>query len=88
MKLRIEFEDDENGWVTAYCPDLPGCISQGKGIADAKANIKEAMEGFLEVLLEDAMAEYLGQYGERGQVSSQISNDRHVKARWRIEATV
>ena len=88
MKLRIVFEENEDGWVTAHCPDLPGCISQGKGIADSKANIKEAMEGFLEVLLEDDMAEYLGQNGERGQVSSQISNNRHVEARWRIEATV
>lgn len=88
MKLRIEFEDDENGWVTAYCPDLPGCISQGKGLADAKANIKEAMEGFLEVLLEDAVVEYLRRNGERGQASSRILNDRHVEARWRVEATV
>lgn len=88
MKLRIEFEDDESGWVTAYCPDLPGCISQGMGIADAKANIKEAMEGFLEVLLEDAVDEYLRQYGERGEASSQMSNARHVEAHWRIEATV
>ena len=88
MKLRIEFEDDENGWVTAYCPDLPGCISQGKGLADAKANIKEAMEGFLEVLLEDAVVEYLRRNGERAQASSRILSDRHVEAHWRIEATV
>ncbi len=88
MKLQIGLEEDENGWVTAYCPDLPGCISQGKGMADAKANIKEAMEGFLEVLLEDAIAEYLKKYEERGQASSQISNNRYVEARWRIEATV
>ena len=79
MKLRVEFEDDENGWVTAYCPDLPGCVSQGKGLDDAKANIKEAIEGFLEMLLEDAAAEYLRQYGERGQANPQISNDRHVE---------
>ncbi len=88
MKLRIEFEDDENGWVTAYCPDLPGCISQGKEIADAKANIKEAMEGFLEVLLEDTVVEYLRRNGELEQADSRILSDRHVEAHWRIEATV
>ena len=57
MKLRIVFEDDEGGWIMAYCPDLPGCISQGKGIAEARANIKEAIEGFLEVMAEDIIAE-------------------------------
>ena len=88
MKLRIMFEPDEDGWITAYCPDLPGCVSQGKGLDDAKANIKEAIEGFLEMLLEDAAADYLRQYGKRGQSNSQISNERHVEAHWRIEATV
>jgi predicted RNase H-like HicB family nuclease len=88
MKLRIMFEPDEDGWITAYSPDLPGCVSQGRGIADAKMNIKEAMEGFLEVLLEDAIAEYLKKYEERRQASPKISNDRHVEAQWRIEAMV
>ncbi len=88
MKLQVKFEDDENGWITAYCPDLPGCISQGRGIADAKANIKEAMEGFLGVLLEDAIAEYLKKYEERGRAIPGVSNDKHVEAQWRIEATV
>ncbi len=57
MELKIVFADDENGWITAYCPDLPGCVSQGKGIAEARANIKEAIEVFLEVMAEDMIAE-------------------------------
>ena len=57
MRLRVVFEEDERGWVTGYCPDLRGCVSQGRGIDDARANIKEAIEGYLEVVLEDAVKE-------------------------------
>ena len=31
----------------AECPALPGCISQGKTRAEAVANIKDAMTGYL-----------------------------------------
>ncbi len=57
MKFRVVFQEDEGGWVTAYCPDLRGCVSQGKGIDDARANINEAIEPYLEVVLEDAVKE-------------------------------
>ena len=40
----------EDGWWVAECPSLPGCISQGKTREDAQANIKEAIEGYLESL--------------------------------------
>jgi len=33
-------------------PSLPGCISQGKTKSEAKANIREAIEGY-EAALED-----------------------------------
>ena len=32
----------------AECPSLPGCISQGETKADAIANIREAIEGWIE----------------------------------------
>ncbi len=32
----------------AECPSLPGCVSQGETKADAIANIKEAIEGWIE----------------------------------------
>jgi len=34
----------------ANCPILPGCISQGKTRAEAQANIKEAIQSYLESL--------------------------------------
>ena len=52
MKLRILIESDEDGCFVATCPTLPGCISQGDTRAEAKANIAEAIAGYLESLRE------------------------------------
>ncbi len=38
----------EDGYWVVDCPSLPGCISQGKTKADAIANIREAIEGWIE----------------------------------------
>ncbi len=38
----------EDGYWVAECPSLPGCVSQGETKADAIANIKEAIEGWIE----------------------------------------
>ena len=50
MKFRVIIEQDEDGNFVAHCPTLPGCISQGKTREEVQANIKEAIEGYLESL--------------------------------------
>jgi len=45
----------EDGWWVAECPSLPGCVSQGESREQAIANIKEAIEGYVEVLKEDGL---------------------------------
>ena len=50
MKLRVIFEQDDDGVFVAHCPALPGCISQGATREEAQANIKEAITGYLESL--------------------------------------
>lgn len=50
MRLHIIIEQDENGYYVAEVPALPGCLSQGKTREEAIANIKEAIEGWLEVM--------------------------------------
>jgi predicted RNase H-like HicB family nuclease len=47
MQHEIKLKRDETGWIVAECPDLPGCVSQGKNEAEAMANIREAMAGWL-----------------------------------------
>jgi predicted RNase H-like HicB family nuclease len=43
----------EDGYWVAECPSLPGCISQGKTKDEAISNIKEAINGYINVLEED-----------------------------------
>ena len=43
----------EDGYWVVECPSLPGCVTQGKTKTEALANIREAIEGYLEVLKED-----------------------------------
>lgn len=50
MKLHVTIEQDEAGFYVAEVPALPGCLSQGKTYEEAIANIKEAVEGWLEVM--------------------------------------
>ena len=50
MKLHVLIEKDEAGYYVAEVPALPGCLSQGKTYEEAIANIKEAIEGWLEVM--------------------------------------
>lgn len=50
MNLRVVVERDEKGYYVAEVPALPGCVSQGKTYEEALANIKEAVEGWLEVM--------------------------------------
>ncbi|HWF19081.1 MAG TPA: type II toxin-antitoxin system HicB family antitoxin [Verrucomicrobiae bacterium] len=47
MKFRVIIQPDEDGLFVAECPTLPGCISQGETRAEAMANIKDAIEGYL-----------------------------------------
>ncbi|MBC6478286.1 MAG: type II toxin-antitoxin system HicB family antitoxin [Hormoscilla sp. GM7CHS1pb] len=50
-KLNIIIEKDEYGYY-AYCPELPGCQSEGESWEEVKANIKEAVELYLDTLEE------------------------------------
>ncbi len=50
MKLHVVIEKDEAGYYVAEVPALPGCLSQGKTYEESIANIKEAVEGWVEVM--------------------------------------
>jgi len=50
MRLHIIIEQDEYGYYVAEVPALAGCFSQGKTHEEALANIKEAIEGWFEVM--------------------------------------
>lgn len=50
MKIHVIIEKDAAGYSVAEVPALPGCLSQGKTKEEAVKNIKEAIEGWLEVM--------------------------------------
>jgi len=54
MREVIIYPGEDGYWVT-QCPSLPGCISQGQTKEAAISNIKEAIEGYLAALKEDAL---------------------------------
>ena len=49
MKFLVTLERDEDGYYVTECPSLPGCVNQGQTPDEALANIREAIEGILEV---------------------------------------
>jgi predicted RNase H-like HicB family nuclease len=53
MKLQVVLEPSDEGGYTVYVPSLPGCISEGDTLEEALANIKEAVELYLEPIEED-----------------------------------
>jgi predicted RNase H-like HicB family nuclease len=50
---RVILEHNESGGYTVTVPLLPGCISEGDTKKEALANIKEAIELYIESLQED-----------------------------------
>jgi predicted RNase H-like HicB family nuclease len=46
----------EDGFWIAECPSLPGCISQGETREEAVANIREAIDLYIEALEDDSIS--------------------------------
>ena len=53
MKLKVVLEPSDEGGYTVYVPSLPGCISEDETIEEALANIREAIELYLEPVEDD-----------------------------------
>ncbi len=49
MKLKIVLENGMDGYITAYCPALKGCVTQGTTEEEAVKNLREAIELYLDV---------------------------------------
>ncbi len=53
MKLQVVLQKSDEGGFTAFVPALPGCISEGDTREQALANIREAIELYLEPTEDD-----------------------------------
>ena len=57
MKLKVILEPSDEGGYTVCVPSLPGCISEGNTVEEALANIREAIELYLEPTEDDSIVE-------------------------------
>ena len=55
MKYTVIVEKGREFGYIVYAPALKGCVSQGKTKKEALRNIKEAMESYIEALIEDGL---------------------------------
>lgn len=53
MTFAVIFHVAEEGGYWAEVPSLPGCVSQGETLEVTLANVKEAIELFVETMIED-----------------------------------
>lgn len=51
MRQVILYFNEEDGYYVAECLSLPGCIAQGETKDDALINIKEAIEIYIDDLM-------------------------------------
>ena len=56
MTLKVMLEEGADGYIVAECPQIPGCVSQGRTKEEALANIKDAIQACLMVMMEDAIS--------------------------------
>ena len=56
-EYEVVYQEIEDGWIMATVPDLPGAVTQGRDIVEARANIQEAIELILESYHEHARKE-------------------------------
>lgn len=52
MKIKVIVHEAEEGGYWAEVPALPGCVTEGDTWEELIGNIKEAVEGCLEVIAE------------------------------------
>ncbi len=62
-RLTAVYEPGEDGWIVVTCPEVPGAISQGRTMEEARMMIREAVELVLETNREMAEEDLAGHEG-------------------------
>jgi predicted RNase H-like HicB family nuclease len=55
MRRVLLYTDEEENWI-AEVPSLPGCGSEGKSRDEALANVRKAIEVYIETLEQDGLS--------------------------------
>jgi predicted RNase H-like HicB family nuclease len=53
LNFTVVMTPDETGGYVVTCPALPGLVTEGDSLEDARAMAADAIRGYLEVLIED-----------------------------------
>ncbi len=69
-KYTVFIEPDESGGYFAFVPLLSGCVAQGETIEETKEMIKDAISGYIKVLLDEG--EHIPQESEK-RIETKIS---------------
>ena len=56
MNFKVVIQQDEDGRFNASCPELEGCFSFGNTVEEAKKNIIEAIELYLQDMPEEEIS--------------------------------
>jgi predicted RNase H-like HicB family nuclease len=51
LTYSVELKPQKEGGYTVTVPVLPGCISEGNTMEEALKNIKDAVEGYIKVMV-------------------------------------
>ena len=71
--LRVIFKQGEDGYIIAECPQLPGCMSQGKTKDEAARNIVDAIKSVLAVRMWQSVSETIPNEREAGDLEGEES---------------
>lgn len=55
-RFTIILEKEDGGGYHVFCPTLPGCHTQSETIEEGIQNIREAIELYVESLVEDGLS--------------------------------
>ena len=54
-RFTVVLEKEDDGGYHVFCPTLPGCHTQSETIEEGIQNIREAIELYVESLIEDGL---------------------------------
>ena len=55
----------EDGWIVAYCPEVPGAVSQGRTLEEARFMLRDAVALMLEGNREERERELFADLNEK-----------------------
>ena len=54
-RFTVIFEKENGGGYQVFCPTLPGCHTQSETVEEGISNIRQAIELYLDTLVEDGL---------------------------------